>query len=270
MLTKTDVPRVAKRIAVWFVCAIAVSLLFVFISESVRNSPGRIGRSIDPNPGVPARSFAGKMYTINLFGGFPVGRAEMSDNGLVAYKDTKARHFSGAGRTSGLAALLFNAKAEVESYIDEDTLLPFLFKESLSLPDSPLQQKEVLYDHERLVMESGGSKRQILPGTQDPFSVMYYLSRQVFEPGKEFDLNINTNQKNYRFFLKVADREVHSIGGREIGIWVVKGDIKRRDKSPRHTTQLTMWLLDNGEKTPLFVKVVASGLLITARLTGAE
>jgi hypothetical protein len=115
-------------------------------------------------------------------------------------------------------------------------------------------------------MESNKLKRQILPGTLDPFSVMYYLGRQTFEPGKEFDLNINTNQKNYRFFLKVLERKAQVINGKTIGIWLVKGDIRRRDKSPRHTTSLTMWLLDNGEKTPLFVRVSASGLPITARL----
>ncbi|MFA5361626.1 MAG: DUF3108 domain-containing protein [Candidatus Omnitrophota bacterium] len=266
MSSKTDLPGVIKRTILLFVCAVLVLFLSVFIFESSRNNAVKIIRALGLENASAAKILDRKVFLIDLFGGLPVGRAVMTNNGLVTLKDKEVYQCSGQAQTFGLAALLFNAQAKVSSYIDKNTLLPLLFKETLSRPDSPVETKEIVYDHENLIMEVKGIKRQILPGTQDPFSVMYYLSRQSFEPGKEFDMNINTNQKNYRFFLKVSKREEQIVNGRKIGIWIVKGDIKRRDKSPRHTTNLTMWLLDNGEKTPIFIKVVASGLPVTARL----
>jgi hypothetical protein len=270
MPTKTDLPGVLKKIVVLFVCVVLLFFLSVFFFESLGNNAGKIAGDLGLDNASMGQTFNRKVFKINLFGGLPVGRAVMTNHGLSVFKDKEAYLCSGQAQTSGLAALFFNGKAEVSSYIDKDTLLPLLFKESLSRPDSPVQQKEIVYDHNNLIMETNGTKRQILPGTLDPFSVMFYLSRQSFEPGREFDLNINTNQKNYRFFLKVLKREERIVNGRKIGIWIVKGDIKRRDKSPRHTTNLTLWLLDNGEKTPLFFKVVASGLPVTARLIEAK
>jgi hypothetical protein len=263
---KTGLLSVIKRILMLFVCALLVSFLFVFISESIRNSAVKIVKILNLENASADQVFNRKVFKINLFGGLPVGRAVMANSGLVALKDKMVYQCLGQAQTSGIPALFFNAKAEVISYIDKNTFLPLLFKESLSRPDCPIQKKEIVYDHDNLFMESNGIKRRILPGTMEPFSVMFFLSRQAFEPGKEFDLNINTNQKNYRFLFKVLKREEQIVNGKKIGIWIVKGDIKRRDKSPRHSTNLTMWLLDNGEKTPLFVKVFASGMLVTARL----
>jgi hypothetical protein len=95
---------------------------------------------------------------------------------------------------------------------------------------------------------------------------MFYIRHQSLEIGKEFDININTNQKNYRLFVKVIKDEEYKIKDKKAKVWVLTGDIRRRDKSPRHSSTMTLWILDNPSKTPLLIKVTAGIFPFTARL----
>jgi hypothetical protein len=116
-------------------------------------------------------------------------------------------------------------------------------------------------------MEIKGERRQILADTQDNLSAIFYIQHQKLEVGKTFDINVNTNQKNYRLLAEVIEKTEYAIDKGKVGVWVMHADIRRRDKNnPYHRSSMTVYFLDNADKTPLLIKVMASGFYITARL----
>jgi hypothetical protein len=119
-------------------------------------------------------------------------------------------------------------------------------------------------------MKIGDTEREIYEHTQDPLSAIFYIRNQEFKPGKEFNININTNQKNYLLFAKVLNYKEINLAQKTIGIWLVSAEVRRHDKSPRHKTSVKIWFLDNKAKTPILIRVMASGGLITARLIDLE
>jgi hypothetical protein len=69
----------------------------------------------------------------------------------------------------------------------------------------------------------------------------------------------------------VSKRIEFALGNSKVGIWVVQADIRRRDKNnPYHRSSMTIYLLDDANKTPILIKVSASGFYITARLIGTK
>ncbi len=209
-------------------------------------------------------------FRVNFQGLIPAGHAILENKGEESYQGKKVYHLSARANPLAFYTKIFNVQAKVDSYVDVDKLYTLRFTQTLSLPNKPRDEKVVLYDQDKNVMELRGVKRQILPATQDPLSAIFYLRHQDLELGKIFDLNINTNQKNYQLYAKVIGREEYTLEAKKIGVWVLEGIIRRRDKNPYHKTTMKMWLLDNPSKTPIFIKTLTSIGQVTARLSGVE
>jgi hypothetical protein len=86
-----------------------------------------------------------------------------------------------------------------------------------------------------------------------------------FDKVKEFEISLNTNQKNYVLKGAAQPQEI-CIDNKKYKIFILKSDIRRRDKNPYHQTKLTMTLCKEKENIPILIKVFASGALINARL----
>jgi len=209
-------------------------------------------------------------FRVNFQGLIPAGHAILENKGEESYQGKKVYHLSAKASPLGFYTRFFKAGVQVDSYVDAAKLYTLKFQQSLDLPDKNKDKKVVLYDQDKNFMELNGVKRQIMPQTQDPLSAIFYIQHQEFELGKVFDLNINTNQKNYQLYAMVVRREEYALEGKKIGVWVLEGTIRRRDKNPYHKTTMKMWLLDNPSKTPIFIKTMTNIGQVTARLSGVE
>ncbi|MDP8265643.1 MAG: DUF3108 domain-containing protein [Candidatus Aceula meridiana] len=160
----------------------------------------------------------------------------------------------------------FKGRVTMTSMIDAKEKHALKFTEHVYVPGSIDEKKEVFYDQVRHTMKiADGEERETLPHTQDSLSMMYFLRHKDFEEGQELDLNVNTNQKNYRFLTKVNKKEIYSIGDTKISVLSTTTEIRRRDKSRRNVTKMSLWLTE-GNKVPFLIKVFTSGLLIVFRL----
>ncbi|MDD4894123.1 MAG: DUF3108 domain-containing protein [Candidatus Omnitrophica bacterium] len=258
--------KTASKIIIAIICVI---VLFSF-KETSGNSPISIIRRNDLQNRLTAK---GDIFTfrVALFGLVPVGEAKFENEGEEVYQNRKVYHLSAAANLLDFYTKFFKAGAQIDSYVDKDKLHTLKFKQTLIRPNKPVDEKEVLYDQDKNFMELRGVKRQILPDTQDPLSAIFYIQHQNLELGKVFDLNINTNQKNYQLYLKVADRKEYALESKKIGVWVLTGVIKRRDKNnPYHKTTMKIWIMDSPSKIPILVKTMTSGGQITARLESVD
>jgi len=239
------------------------------LKEINDNSPGNIIRHNRLQNNLPDNKDV-VVLRVNFQGLIPAGEAVLENKGEELYAGKKVYHLSAKAVVLPFYSKIYNVRAEADSYIDPYKLYTLKFTQTLILPNKPRDEKVILYDQEKNFMELKGVKRQILPGTQDPLSAIFFLRHQKLGLGKEFDLNINTNQKNYQLYAKVTEKEVYTLGSKEVNVWVMDAIIRRRDKNPYHKTTMRLWLLDNPAKTPLLIKVMSNVGLVTARLVSTE
>jgi hypothetical protein len=204
-------------------------------------------------------------YKISLFGILPVGEAVFNSAKLEQFEGQSVYHLSAAASTLGFISKFFSGNAVLDSYIDTVRYNPLLFKQKLIVANKEGIDKEARYDQALGVMSIKGVRRQILPDTQDPLSAMFNLRRMDFNKVKDFEMNINSNQKNY-VLNGTAEPKNIAIGDKLFRTFILSAEIKRRDKNPYHKTNITMVLLPDTDNIPVSIKVFASGIQINAKL----
>ncbi|MEK6568340.1 MAG: DUF3108 domain-containing protein [Candidatus Omnitrophota bacterium] len=243
---------------------IAVSIVLALSVSAYQNNPRTILARLDTTKlENQAKQLVCRVYFLGLF---PVGRAVLRDEGLMKFEGGDSYHLSAQAGVESLILKIYPFSANIDSYLDPKTLLPVFFRQDIQAKDKELK-KEVMYDQIDNVMEIGGERRTIFPETYEPLSVLHKLRRMDLDKLSSFDLNINTNQKNYAFTGDISKENIKTKSG-QVSIYRLKGRIFRRDKNPYHQSKIEIVLLDNGPKTPVFIMVFASGALITVRLIG--
>ncbi|MDD5245835.1 MAG: DUF3108 domain-containing protein [Candidatus Omnitrophica bacterium] len=205
-------------------------------------------------------------YQVALFNVVPAAEAVFKDKAGEDFKGGKVTHLSAEAKTSSIVSRFFSARAGLDSYINPANGNPLLFTQEIKTGKSDALKKEIYYDQNKHIMTIGGEERTILPDTHDPLSLMHKLRRMDFEKNRNFEMNINTNQKNYVLTARVTPREV-SFDKKRYQLFLLKGDIKRRDKNPYHKSYITIYFLKHEDvNLPILVKVFASGVLINVKL----
>lgn len=208
-------------------------------------------------------------YLVNLLGVIPVGEAVFYKEILQDYNENKVYHLSAGAENLKFYSGLFRGRASIDSYIDKNSLDPLLFRQRLSLSGKQEAQKEVFYDQTNHIMSIAADRRQILPHTQDPLSAVFNIRRMDFTKVKEFEMNINTNQKNYLLTGRARPAALF-IRGQRVEIVMVEAHIARRGKNPYHKSSIYMALWKDKANLPVYIRVFSSGMLITARLISLQ
>jgi hypothetical protein len=161
---------------------------------------------------------------------------------------------------------IFNGYAILDSYVDMEGMSVVEFRQKIVVTGKQDLYREATYDQAKGIMTIGGIERQIYPDTQDQLSLMANIRRMDLDKVKGVEFNVNTNQKNYLFKGTVEPKDI-AIKGRSYRIYLVNSTISRKDKNPYHKSNVDMVLLKNqGDNTPLLIKVFAGGFLISAKL----
>lgn len=241
-------------------CAVIAILLTVFSSHQ-NSSTAILAKLKTYDPKARNTQFC---YRICLFGIFPVGKATLSDKGIVIFRDIFYYHLNAKAESEGVFFRIYPFSVNIDSYLAPKGLLPSIFLQDIKAKDKEIV-KEVHYNQVNHIMQIKEERRSILPETYEPLSALLRLRGMDLEKTTAFDLNINTNQKNYAFSGMVK-KGMAKLGEKNVKLYKLNAKIFRRDKNPYHQSRVDFIFLNDAQKTPIFIKVFASGGLITARL----
>lgn len=246
----------------WLVLFIVIVFGLAFAiynnNNNIKNIISGLAKKGDIEPGE-------LRYRIYLLGIFPVGEAILGVQKLEQYQGQAVYHLSATAKSSNVFSKLFSGSAALDSYVDIKQFTPIVFKQKIAISGNQGIDREITYDQKSGTMSIEGVKRQILPDTQDPLSAMFNLKHLNFDKIKEFEMNLNTNQKNYILKGTAIQQEI-LINKKIYKIVSAKAEIRRRDNNPYHKSNISIVLLKEKENTPILIKVFASGVLINARL----
>jgi len=205
-------------------------------------------------------------YRIYLFGILPVAEAFFNPETEETLDGKQVYHLSASARSSRVFAKLFSGQAQIDSYVDKSLLVPLIFRQRLSVTGKPQTFSEARYDPQAGVMEVNVVRRQILPDTHDPLSAIFALRRMDFSGARDFEISLNTNQKNYVLKGTSQVKEIGLGNKARQTVALLRAEIRRRDKNPYHRSKIDMLVAGREGNVPVVINVFASGVFIQARL----
>ncbi len=239
-----------------------VLAVFLIFRVQYNNDPKNIISALNSQGGFRQGEL---VYRINLFGFIPVGDAVFQAPKDEEHNGRKVYHLVASAKSLKIVSPFLVGSADLDSYIDRESLNPLLFKEKISIKGKNDIVKEASYDQKQSVMTLAGVRRQVLPNTQDHLSAIFNLRRTDFDKIKDYDININTNQKNYSLKGNAQNGQI-TLKGKVYKTVLLKASIARRDKNPYHKSTISMLLLKDEGNLPIMIKVFASGAVINVRL----
>jgi hypothetical protein len=244
------------------VILVFVLAIFLIFLVQYNNDPKNIILALRKQGGFKQEIL---VYRINLFGFIPVGDAVFQAAKEEELNGRKVYHLVASAKSLKIVSPFLSGTVNLDSYIDRENGNPLIFREKISIKGKNDLTREASYDQLQSVMTLKGVRRQVLPNTQDHLSAIFNLRRTDFDKVGDYDLNINTNQKNYSLKGSAQNGQI-TLKGRIYKTVLLKASISRRDKNPYHKSTISMLLLKDEGNLPLLIKVFASGAVINVRL----
>ncbi|MCM8783426.1 MAG: DUF3108 domain-containing protein [Candidatus Omnitrophica bacterium] len=195
-------------------------------------------------------------FQINYLNVFPIGKAFYHSIGLSQYNQRSIYQLEMTAEDTFPFSWLKPAKAKIISYLDTSKMLPVYFSTEIHMDDKIKEKNEIIYNQEEGYIISEGKRYVIFPFTHEPLSLIFYLMRIKFDAYKGEELNLNSNQANYRVKIEVLNKKEYRIEGRAYKVWEVNLLLRRRKGDiMRHSLDAKIYFLDTGDKNiPLLGK----------------
>ncbi len=177
----------------------------------------------------------------------------------------KAYQFQLGLKTTSLFSSIYAVDDRVVTLIDYDLWLPRLYslhvKESSQLREArsyfDFEQLKAVYEEKKITSKKGVEEKkqewEILPYSQNVFSVIYYMRLFAWREGKEYSFRVADDGENLVFKGKVIGRET---------LKTPIGEMKAIKIKPEFTVKgafkpvgdIYIWLSDDSRKIPLRIE----------------
>ncbi len=189
----------------------------------------------------------------------------------VKFDNRPVHHLVANGKTSGSFDFFYKVRNRYDSYIDEKTLIPYLYTENVRESNYRRTDKARFYPEERKIVANKGTFK----GKEKTFDLVsaYYFMRSLdlsgAKSGKTFSISYYLNGD-------VSSLDVQYIGKERIKTPMGYFDCLKFSPSIqpgrvfRKDSKLYVWITDDGNRIP--VKAQADILVgsVTMELTGAN
>lgn len=188
-----------------FVFSIFLILLFtsaVMAQDTVINKAFKVGERLEY-----------RVYYHSGVGNVTAGEAILTvDDWKERYtgNDKTVFHFTGIGNSKGLFNFFFKVRDKFESFVDQQTLLPYVFLRE-TREGGYKKDDKVTFDRDKLVATSYYEKRVIPPNVQDIVSSLYFMrtiSVSDFGADSMYYINFHLDDSVYTSAIKYQGKGV--------------------------------------------------------------
>lgn len=200
-------------------------------------------------------------FKLSYSGWFKAGEATLTVTD-ERYKDKPVYHIRGEGVTTGMAKLFFNVEDHYETYVDQKTILPYLFVRKID-EGGHTKDKIIEFDQQlqkAYVFDKKHNKRSTYDtpaAVHDMISSFYYLRDQIdidkLEEGKETGLDMFFDEENFKFKLRFLGREVITTPFGKVNTLVFR-PLVQAGRIFKEKESLTLWVSADKNKIPLRIK----------------
>ncbi len=165
-------------------------------------------------------------------------------------------HVVGKGKSLGAFNWFFKVKDRYESYMDQESLVPWRFVRRIEEGKYKKSQDYVFYQHKTAVDNGEGAVYEIPIGAQDMISSFYYARTLDFSNAKEGDtFVIQTFMDDEVFDLKVKYLGKETISLRKGKFRCMKFvPVVQEGRIFKDSEDLQVWITDDENKIPILAK----------------
>ncbi|MGB1040018.1 MAG: DUF3108 domain-containing protein [Flavobacteriales bacterium] len=217
---------------------------------------------------------AGEKLTYRLHYGFvDAGEAVLQvKNTTKKVKGRSLLHVVGTGRTLGSFNWVFKVKDRYESYIDSESVFPWMFIRRVDEGGFKINQDYIFKQNENKVKTQDKKEFKVTPGIQDMLSSFYYARTIDFSKAKknqDFAMDMFIDNEIFPFKIKYLGIEtIKTRKGKfeciKLRPLMMKGRVWETEDS------MTIWITNDNNKVPVLVKTKIAVGSVKATLTKWE
>ncbi len=173
--------------------------------------------------------------------------------GHSRYFDRDGLFLSVKAATTGLAARLFVASDQIDSYLDPKALLPYRTILNLIEGKRSINQTITVNQDYGTATTDKGEKIEIPVGTHDYLSFFYAFRTFNLNPPRRNAISILVENKPKTLFITSLQREAIKLGEQKIAAIALS---LTTDDSQSDKYQLRIWVSDDKRRLPLRITAV--------------
>ena len=162
-------------------------------------------------------------------------------------------HIVTTAASNDLFSAFFLVRDRVETYVDQNLLLPRRYEKHLNEGDYRQDLVVEIDQRNNLAFYDNGQIVELLPESHDALSAFYSVRARDLEVGESFDIDSHVNRKNYPIRVIVHRRERVKVPAGEFDCLVVE-PVMRSPGLFKHRGTLMIWLTDDHRRIPVQVK----------------
>jgi len=198
---------------------------------SLEDGEGYNGRRPLVDPFTPNEKLS---YTVSYFA-VEAGKFTTTIGPYVQVNGKKAYHFAYNARSSSVFSVFYAVDDKAETFVDYDTLVPYSYtvtaRESKQVRDvkTIFNWETMKVKHWDKKLKKGADKPEektlewdLLPYSQNVFSVAFYMRTFTMAVGKEFAVRVAHEGQNIIMRAQVVREEKLSTAAGDMDTWVIK------------------------------------------------
>jgi hypothetical protein len=200
-----------------------------------------------------------------LYGALRVGKARLETRSLERKDGRPALTILSRAKSEGWVDAVYKVRDQIESILDLERL------HSLGLSKHLREGKyrydsEAIYLHEEgIVRYADGSEKELVPGSQDVLTALFYIRTFPLEVGMTLHIPVHDGKKGYPLRVIVRRRETVKTEFGNIECLVLEPKMKSRGLF-KSEGQLLVYLSDDERRLPVLLKAKAPVGSFTSQL----
>ena len=199
----------------------------------------------------------------------PVGKAQLSVNGMEMINGRNTYHVSFIARTGWVGDQFFIIWDRVDIWLDEVKLVTHKLRKKIR-EGGYRKKSETVIDYNNHVAVTGGDTTTITGEVRDPYSMFYYLRTIPLVENKPMVFMAYENKKSTPFNLMVTGKEVIHAPLGSFVCTVVKPFKKDRTLF-KNQGDMKIWFSDDKRRLPVKIQIklkYGSMTLLLKKITG--
>lgn len=205
------------------------------------------------------------VYSVR-YGIIRAGEAMLAVERRTTFNGRPCYHLVATAQSNDFFSGVFKVDDRMESYLDVDYLLPWMFEKRLHEGGYQAYQRIELDQINQLATYQDGNVVEMEASAQDYLSVLYYLRAMDLAPGTKASLRTHADKKNVDLEVEVIGREEVETPAGTFSCLVVEPHILLdTGLYDSKKGKLLMYLTDDERKLPVLfkIKVFFGSLILT-------